>query len=464
MYDIVIKNSEIYNFNNSFFGDIGIIGEKIAKIGCNLHPAKMYIDAENCLVLPGGIDSHCHIDQPTGDESTMADDFYSASRSALCGGTTTFIPFALQEKGVSLNNAVMNYHLKAKNKSFCDYGFHVIITDFCKGDILQEIKHLCENGYNSFKIYMTYENLKMSDYEILEILSALSVNNAVALIHAENDDCIRWLTNRLVKERKISAKYHVQSRPEIIENEAVYRVISYGELTNCRILVVHISSNVAFENINLDKLRGVKIFAETCPQYLFLTSDDLYCHGDEESGRYICSPPPRDKKNQKLIFKQIFNGNVDIFSSDHAPFNDDITGKRISESKLGFHKIPNGLPGLETRMALLLSKIIDHESMSINDFVKMTSYNQARLFGLWPQKGSISVGSDADIVIWKKGKYTIRNEFLHHAVDYTPYEGMEVLIWPNVVLLRGKVMVDRMKFVDTNPNGLFVPRFSSHFI
>ena len=459
-FDLVIRNADVYTGLDHFFGDIAISNGKIVKLAKNLGAAKKDINANGSLVLPGGIDSHCHIDQPTGDSSRMADDFSSGTRSALCGGTTTIIPFALQEKGDSLIHTVTNYHVKATGHAFCDYGFHIIITDIRNGETLQEITRLAKIGYTSFKIYMTYESLKMSDYDILEILSVISQVNGVAMIHAENDECIRWLTDQLIKSKKTVARFHAVSRPEIVEAEAVYRAITLGEISGSTVLIVHVSSRQAFENISNAKMRGCNVYAETCPQYLFLTKDDLERHGEIISGRYICSPPPRDKENQKYVWENLINGNVDIFSSDHAPFNDDCCGKRIPESKQGFHKIPNGLPGLETRLALLLSEVLTRKNISINDFVKITALNQAKLFGLYPKKGVISVGSDADIVIWKKRKVIIRNKNLHHAVNYTPYEKMEVQVWPEVVFLRGNIVFKYPNFVPDIPEGEFLKRNS----
>lgn len=461
MLDLKLINCHVFTENDEFYGDISIKNGKIVSLyKCDLI-AKNIIDIQNNLVLPGGVDTHCHLDQPTGNSSEMADNFTSGSKSAVCGGTTTIVPFALQQKGQTLCESINNYHIKSNNNSYCDFSFHVIITDINNGKIIEELSALIEKGYSSYKIYMTYDDLKLNDHDILIILEAISKNYGMTLIHAENDECISWLTNKLISQGLKNPFYHSVSRPESIECEAVYRAATFCEIVNARMLIVHVSSRKAFEIIAEAKKNNITIYAETCPHYLFLSADDLNCDDIKESAKYICSPPPRNIENQKYVWENIINGNVDIFSSDHAPYCNNSRGKFYKGENPSFESIPNGIPGIETRLALLLSEVINKKNISINEFVKLTSTNPAKLFGLYPRKGTISIGSDADIVVWKIKDVIIKNAKLHHNVDYTPYEGMQVSVWPDKVFIRGGLLFDGNFIEQSVRNGVFIPRPTS---
>ncbi len=459
-FDLVIRNARCVTAADTFDADIGIRNGRIAALGERLGAGRKEIDAEGRYVLPGGVDGHCHLDQPMSDGSVMADDFLSGTRSAACGGTTTVIPFACQIKGHSLREAVEDYHRRAADKACIDYAFHLIVSDPTPQVLQEELPALIREGYTSFKIYMTYDDLKLSDREILDVLSVARAEGAMVMMHAENSDCIAWLTERLIAAGKTAPQYHAASRPMLVEREATHRAIALAELVDVPILIVHVSGREAVEQIQWAQAHGLQVFAETCPQYLFLTADDLgLSEHDRHGAKCICSPPPRDKANQQVIWDGLQSGSFAVFSSDHAPFRfDDPQGKFVAGKDAAFNQIPNGIPGLETRLALLFSAGVLGGRLDIHDFVALTSSNVAKMYGLYPRKGSIAIGADADLVIWDTDvDIEIRNENLHHAVDYTPYEGQRVKAWPRTTLLRGEVLAQQGEFLGAAGQGHYQP-------
>ena len=438
--DLVVRNARVATASDVFECDIGVAGGRIAALGRGL-AGKRAIDAAGRWVLPGGVDSHCHLDQPMSDGSRMADDFRSGTRSAACGGTTTVIPFACQQKGGSLRAAVDDYHRRAEGKALVDYAFHLIVSDPTPEVLRDELPQLIAEGYTSFKIYMTYDDLKLDDRQILEVLALARRERAMTMIHAENSDCIAWLTEQLVAAGQTAPRYHATSRPMVIEREATHRAIALAELVDLPVLIVHVSGREAVEQIRWAQGRGIRVHAETCPQYLFLTEDDLGGPGFA-GAKCICSPPPRDKANQDAIWRGLATGVFQVFSSDHAPFRyDGPDGKRVAGEDASFHQVPNGIPGLETRLPLLFSEGVLGGRIDINTFVALASTNAAKLYGLYPRKGTIAIGSNANLAIWDTDRpVTIANAMLHHDVDYTPYEGRVVNAWPAVTLSRGEVV------------------------
>jgi len=442
-FDLVIRNAHVATAADVFDADIGVKDGAIAALARGLPEGKHEIDAAGRWVLPGGIDGHCHFDQPMSDGSKMADDFHSGTLSAACGGTTTIIPFACQRKGQSLQAAVDDYHRRAEGKAVIDYAFHMIVSDPTEKVLKEELPRLIANGYTSFKIYMTYDDLKLNDRQILETLAVARREGAMAMIHAENTDCIAWLTEQLLAAGHTAPKFHATSRPMLVEREATHRAIALSELVDIPVLIVHVSGREAVEQIRWAQGKGLRIYGETCPQYLFLTADHL-----EEEGfhgaKCVCSPPPRDKANQEIIWHGLENGVFQVFSSDHAPFRyDDPHGKMNAGRNAPFHKVPNGIPGIETRLALLFSAGVLAGRIDVNSFVALTSTNVAKIYGLYPRKGTIAVGADADLVIWTERKLKIENALLHHNVDYTPYEGIELSAWPEITISRGEVVWSR---------------------
>lgn len=458
--DLIVRNARVATASDTFDADIGIADGKIAVLAQRLAmtPGSVEIDAAGRFVTPGGIDSHCHLDQPMPPPARIADGFESGTRSAACGGTTTVIPFAAQVKGSSLTHAVADYHLRADGKSCVDYAFHLIVTDPVEEVLTTELPELIARGYSSFKLYMTYDDMKVSDAQILNVLELARREQAMTMIHAESSDAIEFLTRRLMSASKIEPRYHGLSRPAPVEREATHRAITLSELVDVPILIVHVSGAEAIEQIRWARGKGLNIHAETCPQYLFLTQDDLGGLSGFHGARCVCSPPPRDRANQQVVWDALTEGLFTVFSSDHAPFNyDDPHGKKLGGREPEFPYIPNGIPGLETRMPLLFSEGVLTERISIQQFVALTATNAARLYGLYPRKGTVAVGSDADLVVWDTGaSRTIRNVSLHHDVDYTPYEGREVRAWPAMTILRGQVVWDGDQFLGHAGQGMFL--------
>ncbi len=439
--ELVVRNARAATAADLFEADIGIAGGRVVALARRLPAAPSEIDAAGRLVTPGGVDGHCHLDQPVPAPMRMADDFLTGTRSAACGGTTTVIPFAAQEKGQSLRAAVDDYHRRAEGKASVDYAFHLIVSDPTPKVLDEELPSLIREGYTSFKIYMTYDDLKLTDRQFLDVLALAGREQAMVMVHAENSDCIAWLTERLLADGRTAPRYHADSRPAPVEREATHRAITFSELLDVPILIVHVSGADAIEQIRWGQARGLNIYAETCPQYLFLTADNLDAEGFR-GAMYVCSPPPRDAANQQAVWNALSSGVFEVFSSDHAPFGyDDPHGKKLGGKEPSFPYIPNGIPGLETRLPLLFSAGVGDGRIDIRTFVALTSTNPARLYGLFPRKGTIAIGSDADLIIWDESRdVTIGNRMLHHAVDYTPYEGFRIKGWPAVTLSRGEVV------------------------
>ncbi|MET0351773.1 MAG: dihydropyrimidinase [Rhizobacter sp.] len=458
-FDTIVRHARVATASDLFTCDIGIAGGRIVALAERLEAGDgcVEIDAAGRFVTPGGVDSHCHLDQPMPPPVRMADDFETGTRSAACGGTTTVIPFAAQAKGASLRDAVADYHRRADGHASVDYAFHLIVSDPTAEVLTGELPALIQAGYTSFKLYMTYDDLKLDDRQILDVLEVAREHRAMAMIHAENADAIAFLTERLLAQGKTAPRYHGFSRPMPIEREATHRAITFSELVDVPILIVHVSGGEAVEQIRWARGRGLNVSAETCPQYLFLTQEDLSLDGFH-GAKCVCSPPPRDKANQQVIWDGLADGLFSVVSSDHAPFNfDDPGGKQLDGGQPAFPYIPNGIPGIETRMPLLFSEGVMTGRIDIHQFVALTSTNAAKLYGLYPRKGTVAVGGDADLVIWDTStRRTIRNADLHHAVDHTPYEGMAVRAWPAMTLLRGEVVWDGTTFRGHPGGGRFL--------
>jgi dihydropyrimidinase len=456
--DLVIRGARVATASDTFLCDIGIRAGRIALLGEGLPGGRREIDAGGRTVTPGGVDAHCHLDQPMEGPAKMADDFLTGTRSAACGGTTTVIPFAAQMKGQSLEAAVVDYHARAEGKACIDYAFHLIVSDPTPRVLAEELPSLIGRGYTSFKVYMTYDDLKLDDAQILDVLDVARTHGALAMVHAENADCIEWLTKRLEAAGRTAPRWHAHARPMLVEREATHRAIALSELVDVPILIVHVSGREAIEQIRWARGHGLSIFAETCPQYLFLTAEDLGLDDSYLGARCICSPPPRDKANQQRIWEGLSDGLFTVFSSDHAPFRyEDPQGKKIGGEEVPFRHIPNGIPGLETRLPLLYSEGVLGGRITLQKFVELTATNPAKAYGLHPRKGTIAVGSDADLVVWDERDVTVDNAALHHAVDYTPYEGMRLKAWPGLTLSRGEVVWDGREFKGQAGRGRFLP-------
>jgi len=464
-FDLVIRNGTVATAADTFQADVGVKEGRIVALGENLdqngNGGTQVIDAAGKLVLPGGVEGHCHIEQISSSGVMTADDFYSGTVSAVFGGTTTVIPFAAQQKGDSLRQTVEVYHACAGPKAVIDYGFHLIISDPSEQVIGQELPALIKDGYTSFKVYMTYDDLRLDDYQMLDVLSAARREGAMVMVHAENHDMIRWLSQKLLDGGHWQPQYHAVSHSRAGEGEAAHRAIAMSRLMDQPILVVHVSSEEAMDEIRLAQDKGLKIFAETCPQYLFLTAQDLQRDG-MDGAMFCCSPPPRDANDQAAMWRGLANGTFSVFSSDHAPYRFDDSGKLQAGPQPTFKQIANGVPGIELRLPLLFSEGVGKGRIDLNRFVALTATNVAKLYGLHPQKGTIAVGSDADIAIWDPDlEQTIEHAMLHDDVGYTPYTGIKLKGWPTTVLSRGKVVVSDNTLHAERGDGRFLPRACS---
>ena len=439
--------------------DVGIKDGRVAALGLGLDGADRVIDATGKLVMPGAVEGHCHIEQQSSVGGVMsADDFFTGTRSAVFGGTTTTLSFAQQVRGQSLRQSVQEYLECAQPKAVIDYGFHLIISDPTEQVLGQDLPALVADGMTSFKVYMTYDALQLNDRQMLDVLCTARRCGALMMVHAENHDMIRWLTDRLLSGGYVAPKYHAISHADIAEGEATHRAIRLSQLIDVPILLVHVSAEDAMDEIRRAQTSGLKIFGETCPQYLFLTENDLDREG-MEGAKYCCSPPPRHKANQEVIWRGISNGTFQVFSSDHAPYRFDHTGKLKAGPNPKFTEIANGLPGIELRVPLLFSEGVGKGRIDIHRFVALTSTNVAKIYGLHPRKGTIAVGSDADIAIWDPHKeVTVTWDLLHDNVGYTPYEGQQLKGWPITVLRRGNVVVENGDLKADKGSGQFLRR------
>jgi dihydropyrimidinase len=452
-FDRVIRNGRVFT-----------AGDLVAALGHGL-TGRDGVDATGQLVLPGGIDSHVHIAQPSGPGIVMADDFESATRSAAIGGNTTVIPFCMQEKGQTLRQALTGYHAKADGECHVDYGFHLVISDPTASVLGQELPAAIGDGYTSFKVFMTYEGLALSDEQILNVMSVAKDTGALVMVHCENYDIIRFLTDKLEREGKTAPKYHATSRPLPAEREASHRALTLAEVMGVPVCIVHISNGPTVEEIRRARDRGLKVLAETCPQYLVLTERDL--DGlNMEGAKYVCSPPPRDLQSQREVWAGIERGDFDLFSSDHCPFRyDDVEGKLTPKGRTSFRWVPNGIPGVGARNLILFSAGVMTRRISLERFVALTATNHARAYGLAPRKGTITIGADADLAIWDP---TITKPITHADIqdgtDYTPYEGITVTGWPVETILRGETIVRAGAIVGKKGTGTFLKRGTSSLI
>lgn len=455
-FDTIIRNGIVVTATDTYPADVAIENGKIVAIGANLpaQNASAVIDALGRLVLPGGIDVHTHLDMPFGG-TTSADDFETGTRAAAFGGTTTLIDFAIQYKGQQLRQAFDTWMSKAANKAVCDYAFHCIVTDVSGGQ-LAEMNDLVREGVTSFKLFMAYPGVFMlDDGSIFKALQKTSQNGGLVCMHAENGSAIDVIVQQALAEGKKAPKYHALTRPTTAEAEATARAIALAEMAGAPIYIVHLSCNDALEKVREARDRGLPVYAETCPQYLYLSIENFDAPGFE-GAKYVFTPPLREKWHQEKLWNGLTRDHLQVVSTDHCPF---CFKEQKELGRDDFTKIPNGGPGVEHRMSLIFSGGVAGGRFSVNRFVELTSTTPAKLFGLYPRKGTIAVGSDADLVIFDpKCKHTISAKTHHMRVDYSMFEGIEVTGMPDVVLSRGKIVVDRDKFLGRAGQGEFLRR------
>ncbi len=441
-FDLTIRNGRLSNEHATWFADIGVRDGLIAAIEPNLPPGARDIDATGRWVLPGGIDSHVHIEQLSGMGKMCADDFYSGTVSAAYGGTTTIMPFAVQHRGQSIPAVIADYAARAAAKAVIDYGFHLILTDPNEQALTDDLPTAIRGGITSLKVYMTYDQLKLDDAQLLDVLAVANEEGALVMMHAENHDMIRWIAKRLLARGHVAPKFHAVAHDPLTECEATYRAVTLSRLIDVPVLIVHVSGAETIDVIRASRAKGALIHAESCPQYLFLEAADIDLPG-VEGAKYCCSPPPRDRASQEAVWAGLKDGTLDLYSSDHAPFRFDESGKLPKGDQTVFKEMANGVPGIEVRMPLLFSEGVLKGRIDIHEFVALTSANHARMYGLAHRKGDLAVGLDADIGVWDPALgVTITTAGLHDRVGYTPYEGRAITGWPTTVVSRGRVVID----------------------
>jgi dihydropyrimidinase len=456
-FDLVIRGGTIVTGSDQYAADVGVKGGEVVALGRLQGSADRVVDADGMLVMPGGVDNHVHVDQPAPGVE-MCDDFDSGTASAAAGGTTTIICFSWQEKGQSLAAVTAGYHEKAK-KARVDYTFHLTITDPTPTVLKEELPRLIADGSRSIKIFMTYDGVRLNDAEVIRVLAEARRNRALVCVHAEHHDLLMWITEQLVEAGLTAPKYHAWGKPMVVEREAVNRIIAFAEALDVPIQVFHVSGAESAEEIARAQARGLKVWAETCPHYLTLTADDLDRPGFE-GAKFVFGPPARSKADQEALWGHIRRGVIDVVSSDHSPTRfDDRKGKKVAGDNAPFNRIPNGIPGLAARLPVLFTEGVSAGRIDAPTFVRLVSTNPARLFGLFPRKGTIAIGSDADFVIFDPDKsVTLTHAHMHHGGDYTPYEGYTTRGYPVATYVRGTLVFDGEKIVGAPGYGQFLAR------
>src|SRR5882757_2311216 len=436
----LIQNGTVVTAESTFPADILVEGEKIKEVrkGIPVNSADRAIDATGMLLMPGGVDAHTHLDMPFGG-TTSADDFETGTRAAAFGGTTTIVDFAIQARGTRMRDALDTWLKKGEGRACIDYGLHMIVTDLPDA-ALEDMDSLVDEGVASFKLFMAYPGVLMvDDATIFKALSRTAKNGALICMHAENGSVIDVIVRRALADGKRAPVYHALTRPTQAEAEAVHRAIALAEISGAPVYIVHLSSEDALNEVRAARDRGVPAFAETCPQYLLLSIEELE-RPNFEGAKYVFTPPLRTKENLPKLWDGLQEDNLQVVSTDHCPFcfeDQKILGKD------DFTKIPNGGPGIENRLQLMHHHGVNKGKISLNRFVEITSTAPARIFGMYPKKGEVAAGSDADLVIWDANAlYTISAQTHHMRVDYSMFEGFEVKGNVRTVMSRGEVIVD----------------------
>lgn len=449
----LIKNGILVNGEKSGPGDVLLDGEKILCVAESMDDslADEVVDVKGKLVFPGFIDVHTHFDLEVSGTVT-ADDFKTGTKAALAGGTTTVVDFATQNKGETLKEALANWHRKADGKSSCDYGFHMAISDWNE-DVKAEIGDMMEAGVTTFKLYMTYPAMRLNDGEIYEVLKALDERGGIAGVHCENADLIDAFIREAKAKGELDADSHPRVRPAEMEAEAVHRLLVAAEKADTPVMVVHLTCEEAYREIETARERGQIVYAETCPQYL-LMDDSLYAQGGSEAAKYVISPPLRKAKDQECLWKALKEGKIQTVSTDHCSF----TTKQKAMGREDFTRIPNGMPGVETRGTLMYTYGVKEGRITLEQMCALLCENPAKLYGMYPQKGCIAPGSQADLVILDpEAEDTITVKKQHYNMDYAPFEGTKIKGCIDKVYLHGNLVVDGGEILREN-EGRYVPR------
>jgi len=432
MFDLVIHDGLLISPINTIKADLGISNGKIAAVGNDLEGVEN-IDAAGLYVLPGAVDPHVHLQTPVG-QTQSSDDWQSGSIAALCGGTTTVIDFVEPAPGQLLIDALNDRIRQAEGRAVIDFAFHMTLMDDKKSS-LDQLPALIRAGCTSFKTYLTYEGFRVSDEELIHILEAVKKVKGLVMVHAENDAVISYLTAKLLSEENTSPEYHPLARPAFAESEAIQRALSLAEAVQAPVYIVHISTAMGARALKAAQLRGVQAFGETCPQYLLLT-DAEYQRADFESAKFVCSPPLRKSADNEFLWDSLGEKTIQTVGTDHCPF---FYHGQKDLGRDNFSLIPGGLPGIESRLTLLHTFGVLAKRISLERWVEVCCTAPAQIFGLFPQKGSLEPGSDADVVLFDPHlEKVITQEMLHENADYTPYEGLKIQGFPHAVIVHGK--------------------------
>jgi dihydropyrimidinase len=453
---LLIQNGTVVTADKTFQADILVEGETIKEIRAGIAPdrASKTLDATGMLLLPGGIDAHTHLDMPFGG-TTSSDDFLTGTRAAAIGGTTSIVDFAIQGRGTHMRDALDTWTKKAQDKACIDYGLHMIVTDLGVAG-LEDMDEMVREGVASFKLFMAYPNVLMvDDATIFKALKQTSKNGALICMHAENGSVIDVIVQQALADGKTAPVYHALTRPTIAEAEAVNRAIALAEIAHAPVYIVHLSSEDALNQVREARSRGIPAFAETCPQYLLLSIDELNRPGFE-GAKYVFTPPLREKENLPKLWDGLKDDNLQVVSTDHCPFcfeDQKVLGKN------DFTKIPNGGPGIENRLQLLHHHGVNEGKLSLNRFVEIVSTAPAKIFGMYPKKGTLAPGSDADIVVWDpKAEHVISAKTHNMRVDYSMFEGFRVRGNTRQVYSRGELIVQNGKYLGKPGRGAYLRR------
>lgn len=455
-FDLVLRGGRVVAAGAVFEADIGLRAGKIAALGAGLSRGRAERDIGGKIVLPGGVDSHCHVEQMTAAGIMNADSWESASRAAAIGGTTTIIPFAAQHRGHDLAAVVADYHARAERGAMVDYAFHMIVTDPTDKVLRQDLPALIAAGHGSIKVFMTYDPLQVADRGMLALLAVARDHNAMVCVHAENHAMIVWETERLLAQGKTAPKWQAEAHPRLAETEAVNRLIAMAELVRQPVTLFHVTQSEALAALRAARARGLPIWGETCPHYLYLTAEAMDRPGDE-GAKWMCSPPLRAAADQAALWQGLKAGDLDMVTSDHAPFRYDATGKLAKGPGASFKQMANGMPGIGQRMALMFDAAM-RGVITLPEMVELTATAPARIYNL-AGKGALAPGMDGDLAIWDPGQRRVMaDEDVQDGTGYTPYPGLAVQGAIEAVYLRGQPIVEAGALLARPGSGRFLPR------
>ena len=451
MLEIVVKDGRLVDETGVKHADLGISDGRIVEVGEGLDGAETVVDASGKWVLPGGLDSHVHLDQLSSKGDMTADDFASGSRSAIHGGTTTVVPFAAQHRGMSISRVLGDAFKRAETQMVTDYGMHLIVTEFNDGSVA-ELERAAEAGISAVKIYLTYDRLKMVGHGALDVMKVAERLGLPVMVHAESDAIVGWSRNQLVAAGQVQASSHAISHSRAAEWAGVAEALALAETSGATLYLAHLSTPEALDLVQTARGRGTTVVAETCPHYLLLDESALEAP-IADAAPFMCSPPLRGKRERDGLIEHLAAGHIDIVASDHSPYT--MKQKLPQGSNTPFSEVANGLPGIELRIALLWT-LVATGRLTHSQLVAVTSTNPARVCGMFPKKGSLEVGADGDVVVWGENDHVASWEKLHDQVGYTPYEGMTLAAWPEVVIARGEMLVEGSSDHTAEGRGRFV--------